>query len=75
MAETKRKGCLGCSFPIFIGIVIVFLALVVTGFLADHIGLHNALLLNTGLPVVGMMAVVSMRQLARRVAASDAVSG
>ena len=38
MAETKRKGCLGCSFPIFIGIVIVFLALVVTGFLAGPIG-------------------------------------
>jgi F-type H+-transporting ATPase subunit a len=38
VAEPKRRGCLGCSFPILIGIAIVFLALFVIGFLAGPIG-------------------------------------
>ena len=37
MAERKH-GCLGCSFPILAGIVIVFLALFIIGFLAGPIG-------------------------------------
>ena len=37
MAERKR-GCLGCSFPILILIIIVFLALFIIGFLAGPIG-------------------------------------
>lgn len=38
MTGPKKRGCLGCSFPILIGIVIVFLALFVIGFLAGPIG-------------------------------------
>ena len=38
MAERKKRGCLGCSFPILIGVVIVFLALFIIGFLAGPIG-------------------------------------
>jgi F-type H+-transporting ATPase subunit a len=37
VAERKR-GCLGCSFPILIGIVVFFLALFIVGFLAGPIG-------------------------------------
>jgi len=33
-----KKGCLGCSFPVIISIIIVFLALFVIGFLAGPIG-------------------------------------
>jgi F-type H+-transporting ATPase subunit a len=33
-----KKGCLGCSFPVLIVILIVFLALFVLGFLAGPIG-------------------------------------
>ena len=38
MAEPKKRGCLGCSFPILIGIAIVFLALFIIGFLAGPLG-------------------------------------
>ncbi len=48
MAEPKRRGCLGCSFPILIGIVIVFLALFVIGFLAGPIG--KSMIGDVGLP-------------------------
>jgi F-type H+-transporting ATPase subunit a len=33
-----KRGCLGCSFPLLIGIAIIFLALFVIGFLAGPIG-------------------------------------
>ena len=33
-----KKGCLGCSFPVLISVIIVFLALFVIGFLAGPIG-------------------------------------
>ncbi len=33
-----KKGCLGCSFPLLIGILVVFIALFVLGFLAGPIG-------------------------------------
>jgi len=48
VAEPKRRGCLGCSFPILIGIVIVFLALFVIGFLAGPIG--KSMIGDVGLP-------------------------
>ena len=38
MAEPKKRGCLGCSFPIIIIIAIVVLALVVVGFLSGSLG-------------------------------------
>ena len=38
MTEPKRRGCLGCSFPILIVIVVIFLALVIFGFLSGAIG-------------------------------------
>lgn len=47
MAERKR-GCLGCSFPILIIILIVFLALFIIGFLAGPIG--KSLVGDVGLP-------------------------
>jgi len=34
----RKRGCLGCSFPILIAIIIVFLALFIAGFLAGPIG-------------------------------------
>jgi F-type H+-transporting ATPase subunit a len=46
VAEPKRRGCLGCSFPILIIIVVVFLALCIIGFLAGPIG--QGLLKNFG---------------------------
>jgi len=33
-----KRGCLGCSFPLIIGILVVFIALFVLGFLAGPIG-------------------------------------
>jgi F-type H+-transporting ATPase subunit a len=38
VAEKKRRGCLGCSFPVLIIIIVVALGLVVFGFLAGAIG-------------------------------------
>jgi F-type H+-transporting ATPase subunit a len=38
VTEPKRRGCLGCSFPILIIIVVVFLALGIFGFLSGAIG-------------------------------------
>ena len=35
---SKRRGCLGFSSPILLGVVIVFLALFIIGFLAGPIG-------------------------------------
>ncbi len=48
MAEPKRRGCLGCSFPILIGIVVIFLALFIIGFLAGPIG--KSMVGDVGLP-------------------------
>ena len=47
MAERKR-GCLGCSFPILIIIAVVFLALFILGFLAGPIG--QSMIGDVGLP-------------------------
>lgn len=38
MAEPKKRGCLGCSFPVLIIIAIIALAIVVVGFLAGPLG-------------------------------------
>ncbi|MCK4863213.1 MAG: F0F1 ATP synthase subunit A, partial [Dehalococcoidales bacterium] len=38
MAEPKKRGCLGCSFPVLIIIVIIALAIIILGFLAGPIG-------------------------------------
>lgn len=43
-----KRGCLGCSFPILVGIVIVFLALFIIGFLSGPIGKN--MLGDVGLP-------------------------
>jgi F-type H+-transporting ATPase subunit a len=34
----KKRGCLGCSFPVLIIIIVVFLAIIVLGFLSGGIG-------------------------------------
>jgi F-type H+-transporting ATPase subunit a len=38
VAERKKRGCLGCSFPVLIIIIIIALAIVIIGFLAGGIG-------------------------------------
>jgi F-type H+-transporting ATPase subunit a len=38
MAERKKRGCLGCSFPLLIVIAIIALVIVVIGFLSGGIG-------------------------------------
>lgn len=38
MAKTAKKGCLGCSFPLLIGLIIFILALFFIGFAAGPIG-------------------------------------
>ncbi len=48
MAERKKRGCLGCSFPILIIIIIITLALIVIGFLAGPLG--KSLVGDVGLP-------------------------
>lgn len=44
----KKKGCLGCSFPLIIGIVVVFLVLFLVGFASGPLG--KSMLGNLGLP-------------------------
>jgi len=34
----KRRGCLGCSFPVVVGVAVVFLAFFVIGFLSGPLG-------------------------------------
>lgn len=48
MAEPKKRGCLGCSFPVLIIIVIIALAIVVVGFLAGPLG--KSIVGDIGLP-------------------------
>lgn len=48
MAEPKKRGCLGCSFPVLIIIIIITLSLVVIGFLAGPLG--KSLVGDVGLP-------------------------
>ncbi|OGN98361.1 MAG: ATP synthase F0 subunit A [Chloroflexi bacterium RBG_13_51_18] len=38
MAGPKKRGCLGCSFPVLIIVVIIALAILVIGFLAGPLG-------------------------------------
>jgi F-type H+-transporting ATPase subunit a len=44
----RKRGCLGCSFPILIIIAVVFLALAIVGFLAGPIG--KSMIGDVGLP-------------------------
>lgn len=44
----KKKGCLGCSFPVLIGLTVVFLALLIVSFAAGPLG--QSLLGDIGLP-------------------------
>ena len=44
----SKKGCLGCSFPLLVGIALVFLALFVVGFASGPLG--KSMLGDLGLP-------------------------
>jgi F-type H+-transporting ATPase subunit a len=46
--EPQKKGCLGCSFPLIIGLSIVFLALLFIGLLAGPVG--KSMIGDVGLP-------------------------
>jgi F-type H+-transporting ATPase subunit a len=38
VAEPKKRGCLGCSFPVILVVVLVFVIITVMGFLAGPLG-------------------------------------
>jgi F-type H+-transporting ATPase subunit a len=38
VTEPKKRGCLGCSFPILVIVIVIFVAMVLLGFLAGPIG-------------------------------------
>lgn len=38
MAEPKKRGCLGCSFPVILVVVLIFVVITVMGFLAGPLG-------------------------------------
>ncbi len=44
----RKRGCLGCSFPLVIGLAVVFLGLLVIGFLAGSVG--KSIVGDVGLP-------------------------
>ena len=46
--QAPKKGCLGCSFPLIIGILVVFLVLFVVGFASGPLG--KSMLGDLGLP-------------------------
>ncbi len=46
--KPAKKGCLGCSFPLLIGLSVVFLVLLVIGFLAGPVG--KSMVGDVGLP-------------------------
>ena len=48
MTEPKKRGCLGCSFPLLIAIIVIALAIVVIGFLAGPLG--KSIIGDVGLP-------------------------
>ena len=48
MAEPKKRGCLGCSFPVLIIVTVIALAIVVIGFLAGPLG--KSIIGDIGLP-------------------------
>jgi F-type H+-transporting ATPase subunit a len=48
MTEPKKRGCLGCSFPILIVVVVIALTLLVIGFLAGPLG--KKIIGDVGLP-------------------------
>ncbi|MFH0942204.1 MAG: FoF1 ATP synthase subunit a [Chloroflexota bacterium] len=57
MAKTAKKGCLGCSFPLLIGLIIFFLALFVIGFAAGPIGSRVLSLIGIKLPLPDWISV------------------
>ena len=69
MSEPKKKGCLGCSFPLIIVIGIVFLGLVAFGFgTAAGVGLGNLMCrLSKGKinPMIGAAGVSAVPMAAR----------
>ena len=48
MPIVPKKGCLGCSFPILVGVLVIFLALFVISFISGALG--SSLFGNLGLP-------------------------
>jgi F-type H+-transporting ATPase subunit a len=48
MTKPKKRGCLGCSFPVLIIVVVIALAIVVIGFLAGPLG--KSIFGDVGLP-------------------------
>jgi F-type H+-transporting ATPase subunit a len=48
MAGPKKRGCLGCSFPVLIVVIIIALAILIIGFLAGPLG--KSIIGNVGLP-------------------------
>ncbi len=48
MTQPKKRGCLGCSFPVLIIVVVIALAILVIGFLAGPLG--KSIIGDIGLP-------------------------
>lgn len=61
-----QRSSLASALTMGISWVIGSLGVVLTGFLADGIGLQRALLLNTFLPVLGMVFILAVRYLGQR---------
>jgi MFS transporter, FSR family, fosmidomycin resistance protein len=68
------RTSLASALTMGISWVIGSLGVVLTGFLADQIGLRNALLANTGLPVLGMACILGVRSLSGRVSGGERIS-
>lgn len=67
-----RRTSLASALTMGISWVIGSLGVVLTGFLADSLGLQRALLLNTFLPVLGMVCILAVRAMGRRQQGSQA---
>lgn len=61
-----QRSSLASALTMGISWVIGGLGVVLTGFLADRIGLQQALLTNTFLPVLGMVFILTVRSMGRR---------
>ena len=48
MTQPKKRGCLGCSFPVLIIVIVIALAIVIIGFLAGPLG--KSIIGDIGLP-------------------------
>lgn len=65
------RTSLASALTMGISWVIGSMGVVFTGFLADRIGLQAALLLNTGLPVAGVVCILAVRRIGRRTPAGS----